>query len=155
MIAKRDLRDAKYITNLMIHFSYALPAAAVLKEYTRVRVPDDHAIADLAMYNYVEVGHQLNVCCNRLLYLNTRCCHFLQSYDFPHDLHLFSSSLVHLTIDDRLIVVSYQSTARAIRELNRFVVKQVCLSELLRKAVLVFCSLSNTHTLQNKHTLTQ
>ncbi|XP_043111741.1 kynurenine 3-monooxygenase isoform X2 [Puntigrus tetrazona] len=29
--------------------------AAVLEEYTRVRVPDDHAIADLAMYNYVEV----------------------------------------------------------------------------------------------------
>lgn len=30
-------------------------AAAVLPEYTRVRVPDDHAIADLAMYNYIEV----------------------------------------------------------------------------------------------------
>ncbi|XP_054877687.1 kynurenine 3-monooxygenase isoform X2 [Poeciliopsis prolifica] len=29
--------------------------SAVLPEYTRVRVPDDHAIADLAMYNYVEV----------------------------------------------------------------------------------------------------
>lgn len=27
----------------------------MLPEYTRVRVPDDHAIADLAMYNYVEV----------------------------------------------------------------------------------------------------
>lgn len=27
----------------------------VLPEYSRVRVPDDHAIADLAMYNYVEV----------------------------------------------------------------------------------------------------
>lgn len=27
----------------------------VLPEYTRVRVPDDHAIADLAMYNYIEV----------------------------------------------------------------------------------------------------
>lgn len=45
-------------------FKYDLPAVAVLEEYTRVRVPDDHAIADLAMYNYVEVGHQLNVCCN-------------------------------------------------------------------------------------------
>lgn len=36
---------------------------AVLPEYTRVRVPDDHAIADLAMYNYIEVMHiylQLN-----------------------------------------------------------------------------------------------
>lgn len=30
-------------------------SAAALPEYTRVRVPDDHAIADLAMYNYVEV----------------------------------------------------------------------------------------------------
>ncbi|CAB1312491.1 unnamed protein product [Coregonus sp. 'balchen'] len=29
--------------------------SVVLPEYTRVRVPDDHAIADLAMYNYVEV----------------------------------------------------------------------------------------------------
>ncbi len=57
----------------MNHFEYALPAAAVLEEYTRVRVPDDHAIADLAMYNYVEVGHELNVCCK--LYLNTKCCH--------------------------------------------------------------------------------
>uniref|UniRef100_A0A096M5H5 Kynurenine 3-monooxygenase n=1 Tax=Poecilia formosa TaxID=48698 RepID=A0A096M5H5_POEFO len=28
--------------------------SAVLPEYSRVRVPDDHAIADLAMYNYVE-----------------------------------------------------------------------------------------------------
>lgn len=30
-------------------------AAAVLPEYTRVRVADDHTIADLAMYNYIEV----------------------------------------------------------------------------------------------------
>lgn len=29
--------------------------AAVLPEYSQVRVPDDHAIADLAMYNYIEV----------------------------------------------------------------------------------------------------
>ncbi|KAK3573460.1 hypothetical protein QTP86_024674 [Hemibagrus guttatus] len=28
--------------------------SAVLPEYSRVRVPDDHAIADLAMYNYIE-----------------------------------------------------------------------------------------------------
>lgn len=47
-----------------IIYEYALPAASVLEEYTNVRVPDDHAIADLAMYNYVEVVHQLNVCCN-------------------------------------------------------------------------------------------
>lgn len=33
----------------------ALFAGVVLPEYTRVRVPDDHAIADLAMYNYIEV----------------------------------------------------------------------------------------------------
>lgn len=32
-----------------------LCAGVVLPAYTRVRVPDDHAIADLAMYNYVEV----------------------------------------------------------------------------------------------------
>lgn len=32
-----------------------LSAGVVLPEYTRVRVPDDHAIADLAMYNYIEV----------------------------------------------------------------------------------------------------
>ena len=35
--------------------SCLLSAGVVLPEYTRVRVPDDHAIADLAMYNYVEV----------------------------------------------------------------------------------------------------
>ncbi|XP_061818307.1 kynurenine 3-monooxygenase [Nerophis lumbriciformis] len=33
---------------------------AVLPEYTRVRVPDDHAIADLAMYNYVEMRAHVN-----------------------------------------------------------------------------------------------
>ncbi|XP_028844950.1 kynurenine 3-monooxygenase [Denticeps clupeoides] len=35
-------------------FSSALP------EYTRVRVPDDHAIADLAMYNYIEMRAHVN-----------------------------------------------------------------------------------------------
>uniref|UniRef100_A0A8C8JKC9 Kynurenine 3-monooxygenase n=1 Tax=Oncorhynchus tshawytscha TaxID=74940 RepID=A0A8C8JKC9_ONCTS len=34
--------------------------SAVLPEYTRVRVPDDHAIADLAMYNYVEMRSHVN-----------------------------------------------------------------------------------------------
>ncbi|KAG9344404.1 hypothetical protein JZ751_011074 [Albula glossodonta] len=34
--------------------------SAVLKEYTRVRVPDDHAIADLAMYNYIEMRAHVN-----------------------------------------------------------------------------------------------
>lgn len=32
----------------------------VLPEYTRVRVPDDHAIADLAMYNYIEMRAHVN-----------------------------------------------------------------------------------------------
>ncbi|KAJ8248237.1 hypothetical protein GJAV_G00239880 [Gymnothorax javanicus] len=32
----------------------------VLPEYTRVRVPDDHAIADLAMYNYIEMRSHVN-----------------------------------------------------------------------------------------------
>ncbi|XP_030604577.1 kynurenine 3-monooxygenase [Archocentrus centrarchus] len=34
--------------------------SAVLPEYTRVRVPDDHAIADLAMYNYTEMRAHVN-----------------------------------------------------------------------------------------------
>uniref|UniRef100_A0A8D0AQD1 Kynurenine 3-monooxygenase n=2 Tax=Sander lucioperca TaxID=283035 RepID=A0A8D0AQD1_SANLU len=34
--------------------------STVLPEYTRVRVPDDHAIADLAMYNYVEMRAHVN-----------------------------------------------------------------------------------------------
>uniref|UniRef100_A0A3B4ZAX0 Kynurenine 3-monooxygenase n=1 Tax=Stegastes partitus TaxID=144197 RepID=A0A3B4ZAX0_9TELE len=34
--------------------------SAVLQEYTRVRVPDDHAIADLAMYNYIEMRAHVN-----------------------------------------------------------------------------------------------
>ncbi|XP_062851334.1 kynurenine 3-monooxygenase [Trichomycterus rosablanca] len=33
---------------------------AVLPEYTRIRAPDDHAIADLAMYNYVEMRAHVN-----------------------------------------------------------------------------------------------
>ncbi|XP_013876616.1 kynurenine 3-monooxygenase [Austrofundulus limnaeus] len=34
--------------------------SSVLPEYSRVRVPDDHAIADLAMYNYVEMRAHVN-----------------------------------------------------------------------------------------------
>ncbi|XP_068597445.1 kynurenine 3-monooxygenase [Brachionichthys hirsutus] len=34
--------------------------SAVLPEYTAVRVPDGHAIADLAMYNYVEMRAHVN-----------------------------------------------------------------------------------------------
>lgn len=41
----------------MMSLLTSVPSGAVLPEYTRVRVPDDHAIADLAMYNYVEVLH--------------------------------------------------------------------------------------------------
>lgn len=38
-----------------MNFFFLLPAAC-LPEFSRLRVPDDHAISDLAMYNYVEVG---------------------------------------------------------------------------------------------------
>ncbi|CAN9500055.1 unnamed protein product [Ophioblennius macclurei] len=34
--------------------------SAALPEYSRVRVPDDHAIADLAMYNYIEMRAHVN-----------------------------------------------------------------------------------------------
>lgn len=34
---------------------FLLPGAC-LPEFSRLRVPDDHAISDLAMYNYIEVG---------------------------------------------------------------------------------------------------
>ncbi|KAI5107865.1 kynurenine 3-monooxygenase, partial [Silurus meridionalis] len=34
--------------------------SAVLPEYSRVRVPDDHAICDLAMYNYIEMRAHVN-----------------------------------------------------------------------------------------------
>ncbi|KAM9476712.1 kynurenine 3-monooxygenase [Clarias gariepinus] len=34
--------------------------SAVLPEYSRVRVPDDQAIADLAMYNYIEMRAHVN-----------------------------------------------------------------------------------------------
>ncbi|XP_066535563.1 kynurenine 3-monooxygenase [Hoplias malabaricus] len=34
--------------------------AAVLPEYTRVRVPDDQAMAELAMYNYIEMRAHVN-----------------------------------------------------------------------------------------------
>lgn len=47
------------ITQLLVQrvevVTCVLSAGVVLPEYTRVRVPDDHAIADLAMYNYIEV----------------------------------------------------------------------------------------------------
>lgn len=43
------------INNKKILLFCRVRPGAVLHEYTRVRVPDDHAIADLAMYNYIEV----------------------------------------------------------------------------------------------------
>jgi len=35
---------------------HSLIPGACLPEFSRLRVPDDNAISDLAMYNYVEVG---------------------------------------------------------------------------------------------------
>ena len=50
-----DSEDWGGILDQIRGFPLCVCAGAVLPEYTRVRVPDDHAIADLAMYNYVEV----------------------------------------------------------------------------------------------------
>lgn len=38
-----------------MNYCLLLPGTC-LPEFSRLRVPDDHAISDLAMYNYVEVG---------------------------------------------------------------------------------------------------
>lgn len=40
---------------LPVSCHFILPGAC-LPEFSRLRVPDDHAISDLAMYNYIEVG---------------------------------------------------------------------------------------------------
>lgn len=50
--------DCIVFDEIMSQFNEDL--SAVLPEYTRVRVPDDHAIADLAMYNYVEMRAHVN-----------------------------------------------------------------------------------------------
>uniref|UniRef100_A0A3Q3J3B9 FAD-binding domain-containing protein n=1 Tax=Monopterus albus TaxID=43700 RepID=A0A3Q3J3B9_MONAL len=50
--------DCIVFDELMDQFSEDF--SAVLPEYTRVRVPDDHAISDLAMYNYVEMRAHVN-----------------------------------------------------------------------------------------------
>uniref|UniRef100_A0A3Q3M9E9 Kynurenine 3-monooxygenase n=1 Tax=Mastacembelus armatus TaxID=205130 RepID=A0A3Q3M9E9_9TELE len=50
--------DCNVFDEIMDQFSEDL--SAVLPEYSRVRVPDDHAIADLAMYNYVEMRAHVN-----------------------------------------------------------------------------------------------
>ncbi|XP_052006467.1 kynurenine 3-monooxygenase-like [Xyrauchen texanus] len=50
--------DCLVFDEIMEHFNEDF--AAVLQEYTSVRVPDDHAIADLAMYNYIEMRAHVN-----------------------------------------------------------------------------------------------
>ncbi|XP_072293406.1 kynurenine 3-monooxygenase [Eucyclogobius newberryi] len=50
--------DCIVFDEIMDQFNNDLSAA--LPEYTRVRVPDDHAVADLAMYNYVEMRAHVN-----------------------------------------------------------------------------------------------
>ncbi|XP_077470301.1 kynurenine 3-monooxygenase [Stigmatopora argus] len=50
--------DCKVFDEIMEQFNEDF--SAVLQEYTRVRVPDDHAIADLAMYNYIEMRAHVN-----------------------------------------------------------------------------------------------
>lgn len=64
---KRTWRKKLTVSEKNLLFVHcALHQGAVLSEYTRVRVPDDHAIADLAMYNYIEVILILSVCLNCL-----------------------------------------------------------------------------------------
>ncbi|KAK7901180.1 hypothetical protein WMY93_017949 [Mugilogobius chulae] len=50
--------DCVVFDEIMDQFNEDL--GVVLEEYTRVRVPDDHAIADLAMYNYIEMRAHVN-----------------------------------------------------------------------------------------------
>uniref|UniRef100_A0A3B5K254 Kynurenine 3-monooxygenase n=1 Tax=Takifugu rubripes TaxID=31033 RepID=A0A3B5K254_TAKRU len=52
--------DCVVFDEMMEQFKEDLSKCVVLPEYTRVRVPDDHAIADLAMYNYVEMRAHVN-----------------------------------------------------------------------------------------------
>uniref|UniRef100_A0A673G6E6 Kynurenine 3-monooxygenase n=1 Tax=Sinocyclocheilus rhinocerous TaxID=307959 RepID=A0A673G6E6_9TELE len=54
----QGFEDCLVFDEIMDQFNENL--AAVLEEYTRVRVPDDHAIADLSMYNYVEMRAHVN-----------------------------------------------------------------------------------------------
>lgn len=61
-LKEQRLNETQRENELTIHkksvcFPLWIRLGAVLPEYSRVRVPDDHAIADLAMYNYVEVMH--------------------------------------------------------------------------------------------------
>uniref|UniRef100_A0A671RBG4 Kynurenine 3-monooxygenase n=1 Tax=Sinocyclocheilus anshuiensis TaxID=1608454 RepID=A0A671RBG4_9TELE len=54
----QGFEDCLVFDEIMDQFNGNL--AVVLEEYTRVRVPDDHAIADLSMYNYVEMRAHVN-----------------------------------------------------------------------------------------------
>uniref|UniRef100_A0A3Q3W8Y4 Kynurenine 3-monooxygenase n=1 Tax=Mola mola TaxID=94237 RepID=A0A3Q3W8Y4_MOLML len=59
--------------------------SVVLPEYSRVRVPDDHAIADLAMYNYIEVRFiQISTLTMRILinFSTTQTVPFVSLYCF-------------------------------------------------------------------------
>lgn len=70
VIAKKSSQQFCLIEKL-----YFFLAAAVLLEYTRVRVPDDQAIADLAMYNYIEVIYFLtDVVWNCIMCLECKSC---------------------------------------------------------------------------------
>ncbi|XP_040559934.1 kynurenine 3-monooxygenase isoform X8 [Gallus gallus] len=50
--------DCLVFDELMDQFHNDL--GACLPEFTRLRVPDDHAISDLAMYNYIEMREHVN-----------------------------------------------------------------------------------------------
>ncbi|XP_074404239.1 kynurenine 3-monooxygenase isoform X2 [Zonotrichia albicollis] len=50
--------DCLVFDELMDQFNNDL--AACLPEFSRLRVPDDHAISDLAMYNYIEMREHVN-----------------------------------------------------------------------------------------------
>ncbi|OXB75908.1 UNVERIFIED_CONTAM: hypothetical protein H355_008552 [Colinus virginianus] len=50
--------DCLVFDELMDQFHNDL--AACLPEFSRLRVPDDHAISDLAMYNYIEMREHVN-----------------------------------------------------------------------------------------------
>lgn len=50
------LKTAGYPAGELPVSCHFLHPGVCLPEFSRLRVPDDHAISDLAMYNYVEVG---------------------------------------------------------------------------------------------------
>ncbi|POI35775.1 hypothetical protein CIB84_000473 [Bambusicola thoracicus] len=54
----QGFEDCLVFDELMDQFHNDL--GACLPEFSRLRVPDDHAISDLAMYNYVEMREHVN-----------------------------------------------------------------------------------------------